>query len=303
MDLIKSPGATLGSWMDYLRFIMCFGFTGYVLPWGQMSFWAAQVILSLVGSIPFFGEELLTWIRGDYLISGITLNRLFAFHVVLLPLALIAVVFVHILALHEVGSNNPDGVDVKKFKDDDGVPLDTKPFFPYDVMHDLYAIGVFLIFFVTIMFFYPDGGGYVIEYVNYEAADNLKTPEHIVPSWYYTPFYAMLRAITFPLFGLSAKFLGFVVMAAGIAIFVALPWLDRSPVKSIKYKGIYSKFFLTLFVISFFVLGYLGSVTSTPERTLAAQIFTVTYFAYFLLMPFYSKYEKCKPVPDRVQLS
>ena len=185
-------------WITYV--LLCaLGFTGYVLPWGQMSFWAAQVIMSLFGSIPYIGEDLLTWIRGDYLISGITLNRLFAFHVVLLPLALIAVVFVHILALHEVGSNNPDGVDVKKHKDEDGVPLDTKPFFPYDVMHDLYAIGVFLIFFVTIMFFYPDGGGYVIEYVNYEAADNLKTPEHIVPSWYYTPFYAMLRAVTFPL--------------------------------------------------------------------------------------------------------
>ena len=289
-------------WITYLLLCML-GFTGYVLPWGQMTFWAAQVIMSLFGSIPFFGEELLTWIRGDYLISGITLNRLFAFHVVLLPLALIAVVFVHILALHEVGSNNPDGVDVKKFKDEDGIPLDTKPFFPYDVMHDLYAIGVFLIFFVTIMFFYPDGGGYVIEYVNYEAANNLKTPEHIVPSWYYTPFYAMLRAVTFPLFGLSAKFLGFVVMAAGIAIFVALPWLDRSPVKSIKYKGIYSKFFLALFVVSFFVLGYLGTVTSTPARTLAAQIFTITYFAYFFLMPIYSKYETCKPVPDRVYLS
>ena len=288
-------------WITYLLLCML-GFTGYVLPWGQMSFWAAQVIMSLFGSIPYIGEDLLTWIRGDYLISGITLNRLFAFHVVLLPLALIAVVFVHILALHEVGSNNPDGVDVKKFKDDDGVPLDTKPFFPYDIVHDLYAVGVFLIFFCFIMFFYPDGGGYVIEYVNYEAADNLKTPEHIVPSWYYTPFYAMLRAVTFPLFGLSAKFLGFVVMAAGIAIFVALPWLDRSPVKSIKYKGIYSKFFLGLFVVSFFVLGYLGTVTSTPERTVAAQIFTITYFAYFFLMPIYSKYEKCKPVPDRVQL-
>jgi ubiquinol-cytochrome c reductase cytochrome b subunit len=267
-----------------------------------MSFWAAQVIMSLFGSIPYIGEDLLTWIRGDYLISGITLNRLFAFHVVLLPLALIAVIFVHILALHEVGSNNPDGVDVKKFKDEDGVPLDTKPFFPYDVMHDLYAIGVFLIFFVAVMFFFPDGGGYVIEYVNYEAADNLKTPEHIVPSWYYTPYYAMLRAITFPIFGLTAKFLGFVVMVAGIAVFAALPWLDRSPVKSIKYKGIYSQFFLSLFVVSFFALGYLGAVPSTPGRTLAAQFFTVCYFAYFLLMPIYSKYEKCKPVPERVQL-
>jgi len=259
--------------------------------------------MSLFGSIPFIGEDLLIWIRGDYLISGITLNRLFALHVVLLPLALIAVIFVHILALHEVGSNNPDGVDVKKFKDEDGVPLDTKPFFPYDIMHDLYAIGVFLIFFCFIMFFYPDGGGYVIEFVNYEPADNLKTPDHIVPSWYYTPYYAMLRAITFPIFGLSAKFLGFVVMAAGIAIFVALPWLDRSPVKSIRYKGIFSKFFLSLFVVSFFVLGYLGSVPPNPVRTLFAQIFTFTYFAYFLLMPIYSKYEKCKPVPERVTLS
>jgi ubiquinol-cytochrome c reductase cytochrome b subunit len=153
------------------------------------------------------------------------------------------------------------------------------------------------------MFFYPDGGGYVIEYVNYEAANNLKTPDHIVPSWYYTPYYAMLRAITFPLFGLSAKFLGFVVMAAGIAIFIALPWLDRSPVKSIRYKGIYSKFFLFLFVVSFFVLGYLGSVSSSPLKTLFAQIFTLTYFSYFLLMPIYTRFEKCKPVPDRVFLS
>ena len=153
------------------------------------------------------------------------------------------------------------------------------------------------------MFFYPDGGGYVIEYVNYEAANNLKTPDHIVPSWYYTPYYAMLRAITFPLFGLSAKFLGFVVMAAGIAIFIALPWLDRSPVKSIRYKGVYSKFFLALFVISFFVLGYLGSVSSSPLKTLFAQIFTLTYFSYFFLMPIYTRYEKCKTVPDRVKLS
>ena len=282
--------------------MMAEGFLGYVLPYGQMSYWGAQVIISLFGAIPYIGESLEIWVRGDYYISGATISRFFALHVVALPLILIALVFMHLVALHEVGAGNPEGVDIEKHLDEDGVPLDTKPFFPYDVMHDLYAIGVFLIFFVTIMFFYPDGGGYVIEYVNYEAADNLKTPEHIVPSWYYTPFYAMLRAVTFPLFGLSAKFLGFVVMAAGIAIFVALPWLDRSPVKSIKYKGIYSKFFLALFVVSFFVLGYLGTVTSTPGRTIAAQIFTVTYFAYFFLMPIYSKYEKCKPVPERVQL-
>jgi len=289
-------------WITY--FLLCaLGFTGYVLPWGQMSFWAAQVIMSLFGSIPVVGEDLLIWIRGDYLISGITLTRLFALHVVLLPLALIVVVFVHFLALHEVGSNNPDGVDVKKYTDQDGVPLDTKPFFPYDITHDIYAIGIFLIFFCFIMFFYPDGGGYLIEAVNYEAADRLQTPDHIVPSWYYTPFYAMLRAITFPLFGLSAKFIGFVVMAAGIAIFVAMPWLDRSPVKSIRYKGIYSKLFLIVFIISFLVLGYLGTVAPSPFRTTLAQIFTLTYFAYFLLMPIYTKYEICKPVPDRVNLS
>ena len=279
-------------WITYLLLCML-GCTGYVLPWGQMSFWAAQVIMSLFGSIPYIGEDLLTWIRGDYLISGITLNRLFAFHVVLLPLALIAVVFVHILALHEVGSNNPDGVDVKKFKDEDGVPLDTKPFFPYDITHDLYAIGVFLIFFVTIMFFYPDGGGYVIEYVNYEAADNLKTPEHIVPSWYFTPYYAILRAV--PNAALGALFLVLAVL-----LFVFLPWLDKCDVKSIRYRGWQYKFALTLFAISFIALGYLGLQPATGIYVALARFFTITYFAFFLLMPFYTKREKTKTVPERV---
>ncbi len=286
-------------WLTYFILVVE-GFTGYVLPWGQMSFWAAQVIFSLVGAIPVVGEDLLTWIRGDYLISGITLNRLFAFHVVVLPLALIAVVAVHILALHEVGSNNPEGIDIKKFKDEDGVPLDSVPFFPYDVLKDLVAIVFFLILFCIVIFFFPDGGGYVIEYVNYEPANNLKTPEHIVPAWYYTPFYAMLRAITFSIGPFTAKFLGLVVFGAAIVILALYPWLDKSPVKSIRYKGIYSKIGLAVFVISFFVLGYLGSVTSSPLRTLLTQIFTFTYFAYFLLMPFYTKYEKCKPVPDRI---
>jgi len=288
-------------WLTYI-ILVAEGFTGYVLPWGQMSFWAAQVILSLIGSIPIFGEELLTWIRGDYLISGITLNRLFAFHVVLLPLALIAVVFVHIVALHEVGSNNPEGVDIKKHVDEDGVPLDSVPFFPYDVVKDLFAIGIFLIIFCFIIFFFPDGGGYLIEYINYEEANNLKTPEHIVPAWYYTPYYAMLRAITFPIGPLTAKFLGFVVMGGAMVIIAFVPWLDKSPVKSIRYKGLYSKVALFILVVSFIVLGYLGMVTPNPLRTLMAQVFTALYFLYFILMPFYTKFEKCKAVPERIKV-
>ena len=192
-------------WLTYI-ILVAEGFTGYVLPWGQMSFWAAQVIFSLLGAIPVIGEDLLTWIRGDYLISGITLNRLFAFHVVLLPTLLAVVVFVHILALHEVGSNNPEGIDVKKKVDSDGVPLDTVPFFPYDVVKDLYAIGIFLIIFCSVLFFFPDGGGYLIEYINYEPANNLKTPEHIVPAWYYTPYYQILRGSSLPFGPLQEKF-------------------------------------------------------------------------------------------------
>ena len=213
---------------------------------------------------------------------------------------LIAVVFFHILALHEIGSNNPDGIDIKKHVDDDGVPLDSKPFYPYDITHDVYALGVFLIFFCAIVFFFPGGGGYILETVNFEPANPLSTPEHIVPSWYYTPYYAMLRAVDFSLFGLTAKFLGFVTMAAGIAIFAALPWLDRSPVKSIRYKGIYSKIFLAGFVVSFFVLGYLGLVPPTEIKNILAKVFTIIYFSYFLLMPIYTRLEKCKPVPERV---
>ena len=288
-------------WITYI-ILVAEGFTGYVLPWGQMSFWAAQVIFSLLGAIPIIGEDLLTWIRGDYLISGITLSRLFAFHVVLLPILLAIVVFVHVLALHEVGSNNPEGIDVKEHIDENGVPLDTVPFFPYDVVKDLYAIGIFLTIFCFVLFFFPDGGGYLIEYINYELANNLKTPEHIVPAWYYTTYYAMLRAITFPIGPLTAKFLGFVVMVSAMVIFALLPWLDKSPVKSIRYKGMFSKAFLYLFVVSFIILGYLGSVTPNPMRTLLAQIFTMVYFAYFLLMPFYTKYEKCKSVPERIKI-
>ena len=283
--------------------LMAEGFFGYLLPWGNMSYWAGQVIVSLAGAIPVVGEDLAIWVRGDFNISGITLNRFFALHVVLIPLVLIVLVFLHILALHEVGSNNPDGVDIKKHLDESGKPLDGIPFHPhYTIGHDLPAIVAFLFFFCVVMFFYPDGGGYLIEHPNYEPANPLKTPELIAPVWYYTPFYSMLRAATFPLFGLDAKFWGLVVMAGAIVLPIVLPWLDRSPVKSIRYKGMGSKIFLGVFIVAFFILGYLGTKHPTAERTLVAQICTAIYFGYFLLMPWYTKVEKTKPVPERVTM-
>jgi ubiquinol-cytochrome c reductase cytochrome b subunit len=282
--------------------LMAEGFFGYLLPWGNMSFWGAQVIVSLASAIPVVGEDLAIWVRGDFNMSGVTLNRFFALHVVLVPLFLLVLVVLHVLALHEVGSNNPDGVDVKAKLDDEGRPLDGVPFHPYFTLGKLPGIIVFLGIFSAVMFFYPDGGGYLIEHPNYEPADPLKTPELIAPVWYYTPFYSMLRAATFPLAGLDAKFWGLVVMAGAIVIPAVLPWLDKSPVKSIRYKGMGSKIMLALFVISFFVLGYLGTVHPTPARTLLAQVCTGVYFAYFLLMPWYTKVEKTKPVPERVTM-
>ena len=283
--------------------LMAEGFFGYLLPWGNMSFWAGQVIVSLAGAIPFVGDALATWVRGDFNISGITLNRFFALHVVLIPLVLIVLVFLHILALHEVGSNNPDGVDIKKNLDENGKPIDSVPFHPnYTIGHDLPAIVAFLFLFCAVMFYYPDGGGYLIEHPNYEPANPLKTPDLIAPVWYYTPFYSMLRAATFPLFGLDAKFWGLIVMAGAIALPVVLPWLDKSPVKSIRYKGRVSRIFLAIFVISFFILGYLGVQHPTPARTLVAQLCTAIYFGYFLLMPWYTSVEKTKPVPKRVTM-
>ena len=282
--------------------LMAEGFFGYLLPWGNMSFWGAQVIVSLASAIPVVGEDLAIWVRGDFNMSGVTLNRFFALHVVLVPLFLLVLVVLHVLALHEVGSNNPDGVDVKAKLDDEGRPLDSVPFHPYFTLGKLPGIIVFLGIFSAVMFFYPDGGGYLIEHPNYEPADPLKTPELIAPVWYYTPFYSMLRAATFPLAGLDAKFWGLVVMAGAIVIPAVLPWLDKSPVKSIRYKGMGSKIMLALFVISFFVLGYLGTVHPTPARTLLAQVCTGVYFAYFLLMPWYTKVEKTKPVPERVTM-
>jgi ubiquinol-cytochrome c reductase cytochrome b subunit len=280
--------------------LMAEGFMGYVLPWGQMSYWGAQVIVSLFGAIPVVGDALVEWIRGDYLISGITMNRFFSLHVIALPLVLVCLVFLHIVALHEVGSNNPDGIEIKKNKDKNGIPRDGIPFHPYYTVHDLWGISVFLFVFCTVIFFFPEMGGYFLEHANFEEANNLKTPDHIAPVWYFTPFYAMLRAVTSPFLGLDAKFWGLVVMGGAIAILFVLPWLDRSKVKSIRYKGWISKVALVIFIISFVVLGYLGAIASTPARTVAAQIFTFLYFAYFLLMPFYTRMEKTKPVPERV---
>lgn len=282
--------------------LMAEGFFGYLLPWGNMSFWGAQVIVSLASAIPMVGEDLAIWVRGDFNMSGVTLNRFFALHVVLVPLFLLVLVVLHVLALHEVGSNNPDGVDIKADLDEEGRPVDGVPFHPYFTLGKLPGIIVFLGLFSAVMFFYPDGGGYLIEHPNYEPADPLKTPELIAPVWYYTPFYSMLRAATFPLAGLDAKFWGLVVMAGAIVVPAVLPWLDKSPVKSIRYKGMGSKVMLALFVISFFILGYLGTVHPTPARTFLAQICTGIYFAYFLLMPWYTRAEKTKPVPDRVTM-
>jgi len=273
--------------------LMAEAFVGYVLPWGQMSYWGAQVIISLFGAIPGVGESIVTWIRGDYLISGITLNRFFALHVVALPIILLALVVLHLLALHEVGSNNPDGVDIKKYKDKDGVPLDGVAFHPYYTVHDLQAIGVFLFIFCGIIFFMPEMGGYFLEFANFEQANNLKTPEHIAPVWYFTPFYSVLRAV-------PDKFWGFIAFAASVAIPFILPWLDRSPVRSWRYRGNITKVMLVLFVSSFLILGVLGVWAPTDGRTMLARICSVIYFAFFLLMPIWTSIDRTKPVPDRI---
>ena len=273
--------------------MMAEGFLGYVLPYGQMSYWGAQVIISLFGAIPYIGESLEIWVRGDYYISGITISRFFALHVVALPLILIALVFLHLVALHEVGAGNPEGVDIEEYIDDDGVPLDSVPFFPYKVLSAMPAIGVFGLVFCVIMFFFPEGGGYFLELANFEEANPLVTPEHIAPVWYYSPFYTMLRAVPDPLGGL-------IVMAAAVAILFVVPWLDRSNVASIRYKGILSKIAIVLFTVSFVTLGYLGTVTVTETGKIMSVICTLMYFAFFLLMPIYTSIEKTYEVPDRL---
>lgn len=273
--------------------LMAEGFFGYLLPWGNMSYWGAQVILNLPAAIPFIGDALAEWVRGDYLISGITLNRFFALHVIAIPLVLVGLVFMHLVALHHVGSNNPDGIDIKKLKDKNGVPLDGVPFHPYYTVHDMVGIVVFFICFFAVVFFVPEGGGYFLEKPNFEVANALKTPPHIAPVWYYMPFYAILRAVPHKLGGIIA-------MGAAIAVLFVLPWLDRSPVRSIRYKGMLSKIALAIFVVSFVTLGYLGGTASTPTATIIGRICTILYFLYFLLMPFYTSIEKCKQPPERV---
>jgi len=276
--------------------LMAEAFVGYVLPWGQMSYWGAQVIISLFGAIPVIGEDIVTWIRGDYLLSGITLNRFFALHVVALPIVLLALVVLHILALHEVGSNNPDGVEIKKNKGPDGVPLDGIKFHPYYSVHDVQGIAVFLFFFCGVLFFAPEMGGFFLEFANFEEANGLKTPEHIAPVWYFTPYYSVLRAV-------PDKFWGFVFFAASVVIPFALPWLDRNPVKSWRYRGMLNRVMLLLFVVSFIILGVLGVKSPTPERTVLAQICTIFYFFFFLAMPWWSRMGRSKPEPERVTMN
>jgi ubiquinol-cytochrome c reductase cytochrome b subunit len=296
--------------------LMAEAFFGYLLPWGQMSYWGAQVIINLFASVPFIGPDLSELIRGDFVVSDATLNRFFAFHVIAIPLVLLGLVAAHILALHEVGSNNPDGVEIKAKKDAQGRPLDGIPFHPYYTVKDTLGVVVFLLVFSIIMFFLPEGGGYFLEYNNFSPADPLKTPPHIAPVWYFTPFYSILRAV--PPIGVDwlgiapSQFPGVAAMGLSTLIFFALPWLDRSPVKSIRYKGPLFRAALTIFVIVFLILGYLGTeptnvwgqfggwLGNADRATVAARICTTIYFLFFFLMPWYSKIDKCKPEPERV---
>jgi ubiquinol-cytochrome c reductase cytochrome b subunit len=273
--------------------LMAEAFMGYLLPWGQMSYWGAQVIISLFGAIPGIGDALALWIRGDFVIADATLNRFFAFHVIAVPIVLLALVVLHILALHEVGSNNPDGVEIKKNKDANGIPLDGIPFHPYYTVKDIVGVVVFLIIFSIIVFFMPEMGGWFLERDNFIPADPLKTPEHIVPLWYFTPFYAILRAV-------PDKFLGVVAMGGAIFALFLLPWLDRSPVKSIRYRGMSYKVAVGVFVISFIALGYLGTQPATTIMTNFARLFSLLYFGFFVSLLIIPKFEKTKPVPDRV---
>ena len=273
--------------------LMAEAFFGYLLPWGQMSYWGAQVIISLFSAIPFIGDELSLFIRGDFVVSDVTLNRFFSFHVIAIPLVILGLVAAHIISLHEVGSNNPDGIEIKANKDANGVPLDGIPFHPYYTLKDIVGTVVFLIFFCGVIFFAPEMGGYFLEHANFVPANPLKTPEHIAPVWYFTPFYAILRAV-------PDKLGGVIAMGLSTNIFFLLPWLDRSPVKSIRYRGWKYKTALTAFTISFVMLGWLGMQGATPTYTWMARFFSVVYFLFFILMPFYTSNDTDKPEPDRV---
>jgi ubiquinol-cytochrome c reductase cytochrome b subunit len=320
--------------------LMAEAFMGYLLPWGQMSYWGAQVIINLFAAIPFIGPDLSLLIRGDYVVGDATLNRFFSLHVIAVPLVLLGLVVAHIIALHEVGSNNPDGVEIKAKKDARGIPLDGIPFHPYYTVHDIMGVSVFLMIFTAVLFFMPEGGGYLLEYNNFIPADSLKTPSHIAPVWYFTPYYSMLRAVTDPMVtvfavvvalaavlavlkgglstrwkaavlvsalvviaalkGFDAKFWGVVVMGAAVLIMFPLPWLDRSAVKSIRYRPGWHKYMYGVFVLNFFVLGYLGIKPPSDIGTLVSQVGTLYYFGFFLLMPWWSRIGEFKAVPDRV---
>jgi ubiquinol-cytochrome c reductase cytochrome b subunit len=275
--------------------LMAEAFMGYVLPWGNMSFWGAQVIVNLFGTIPAIGPPLVEWIRGDYGIADATLNRFFALHVVAIPLGLLLLVLFHLVALRQTGSNNPDGIEIKKNLGPDGHPVDGIPFHPYYTVKDIFGVGVFFILFSIIVFFVPTFGGLFLEGPNFDPANPMSTPEHIAPVWYFTPFYAILRAV-------PDQRLGALLMGLAVASFLLLPWLDRSPVKSMRYRGPISRLMLGLFVISFIALGYLGLQPAEGLYVMLARIFAVIYFAYFWLMPFYSRasVDACKPVPERV---
>jgi ubiquinol-cytochrome c reductase cytochrome b subunit len=320
--------------------LMAEAFFGYLLPWGQMSYWGAQVIVNLFGAIPFIGPDLSLWIRGDYVVSDATLNRFFSFHVIAIPLVLLGLVVAHIVALHEVGSNNPDGVEIKEKTDVNGVPLDGIPFHPFYTVHDIFVVAVFLMVFTAVIFFAPEMGGYFLEYNNFIPADPLKTPPHIAPVWYFTPFYSILRATTsqfmyalvagvlayaalvvlksrlnsmvkmivmivaaaavIGMFIFDAKFWGVVLMGVSVIILAALPWLDHAPVRSIRYRPGWHGYIYLVFGIAFVILGYLGVQPPTTIGTLVAQVCTFIYFGFFLLMPWWSTMGNFKPVPDRV---
>ena len=279
--------------------LMAEAFMGYLLPWGQTSFWGAQVIVNLFSTIPGIGEFLAETIRGDYAISDVTLNRFFALHVAAIPLLIVILVFLHIIALHQVGSNNPDGVEIKEKKDPKtGIPLDGIPFHPYYSVKDTFCAVVFLCFFAMAVFFAPEMGGYFLEYPNFEPANPLKTPDHIAPVWYFTPFYAILRAV--PPF-LGTQVWGVLAMGLSIVLLFALPWLDRGAVKSIRYRGWLYKSALAVFSVSFVVLGVLGALPPSPGRQVAAQVFSVVYFLFIIMMPFYTRWDKTRPPPERLR--
>jgi len=322
--------------------LMAEAFFGYLLPWGQMSYWGAQVIVNLFGAIPFIGPDLSLWIRGDYVVSDATLNRFFSFHVIAIPLVLLGLVAAHLIALHEVGSNNPDGIEIKENLDANGHPVDGVPSHPYYTFHDIFGVTVFLVLFTAVVFFAPEMGGYFLESNNFIPADSLKTPLHIAPTWYFTPFYSILRATTSDFlyivqagiaayvclvylksslpalikmafaaaglvmivgmmpFGLDAKFWGVVLFGSSVMILAGMPWLDQSPVKSIRYRPDWHKIVFIIFGIAFVTLGYLGVEPPSPVRNVISQVCAVIYFAFFLLMPWWSATGTFKPVPKRV---